>query len=92
MLLLYVIAKAIEFPLRRFSQAYQDMSFGNRRNTVTYMMDIFITATGLILQLIASPVLRFRYTFDNVAMLKVTALIISGLVNLKHTLIFARIF
>lgn len=60
------------------------MSFGNQRNTVTYVMNIFITTTGLVLQLIALPVLHFRYTFDNVAMLKVTALIISGMVNLEQ--------
>jgi len=79
MLLLYVVAKAIEFPLRRFSRAYRDMSFGNQRNTVTYVMDICFTTIGLILQLIALPVLNFRYTYGNVAMLKATTLIISGL-------------
>ncbi|KAJ4490554.1 hypothetical protein J3R30DRAFT_101472 [Lentinula aciculospora] len=80
MLLLYVVAKAVEFIFRQFSFAYHDMSFANQRNTVTYVIAILFTTTTLVLQLIASPILTTHsYTFTQVALLKVAALIISGL-------------
>jgi hypothetical protein len=79
MLLLYIIAKAIELFLHRSSARYRELSFANQRNTTTYVLDILITTAGLTLQLISSPVLINRYTFNNFGMLKVTALLISGL-------------
>ncbi|KAF9067972.1 hypothetical protein BDP27DRAFT_1267003 [Rhodocollybia butyracea] len=79
MLILYIIAKTIEMFLCRFSVCYRELSFANQRNTTTYVLDILITTAGLVLQLISSPVLVSRYTFNNFGMLKVTALLISGL-------------
>ncbi|KAJ3746211.1 hypothetical protein DFH05DRAFT_922790 [Lentinula detonsa] len=80
MLLLYVVAKAVEFFFGHFSLSYADMSFVNQRNTVTYVLAIFFTTATLILQLVASPILNtLSYTFTEVALLKVAALLISGL-------------
>ncbi|KAJ4490566.1 hypothetical protein J3R30DRAFT_3694241 [Lentinula aciculospora] len=79
MLLLYVMAKLVESLLGRFSLYYRAMSITNKRNSVTYVMDIFLTTGALVLQLVSSPVLNNRYTFAASGMLKVTALIISGL-------------
>ncbi|KAJ3794180.1 hypothetical protein GGU11DRAFT_811428 [Lentinula aff. detonsa] len=71
MLLLYVVAKAVEFFFCHFSLSYADMSFVNQRNTVTYVLAIFFTTATLILQLVASPILNtLSYTFTEVALLK----------------------
>ncbi|KAJ3773262.1 hypothetical protein FB446DRAFT_541187 [Lentinula raphanica] len=79
MLLLYVSAKTVEFLFRHFSLSYSDMSFSNQRNTVTYVLATFFTTVAFILQLISSPILNTHsYTFTQVALLKVAALIISG--------------
>ncbi|KAJ3730818.1 hypothetical protein C8R42DRAFT_17556 [Lentinula raphanica] len=79
MLLLYVLAKVIEFFFYRYSMSYRTMSITNQRNSVTYVMDLLVTITALALQLVSSPVLNNRYTFAASGMLKVTALLISGL-------------
>ncbi|KAJ3746207.1 hypothetical protein DFH05DRAFT_1522801 [Lentinula detonsa] len=79
MLLLYVSAKAVEFLFGRYSLSYGTMSITNQRNSVTYVMAIFLTGGALTLQLISSPVLNNRYTFAASGMLKLTALVISGL-------------
>lgn len=79
MLLLYVMAKVIEISFGRFSLSYRSMSITNQRNSVTYVMDILLTGGALLFQLISSPVLNNRYTFAASGMLKLAALIISGL-------------
>ncbi|GAW08269.1 secreted protein [Lentinula edodes] len=78
-LVLYMMAKFTEFILSRFSVQYDEMSFENKRNTVTYVLDTFVTFAVLILQLVASPILASKFTFDNVNMLKAGTLLISGL-------------
>ncbi|KAJ4490750.1 hypothetical protein J3R30DRAFT_3400017 [Lentinula aciculospora] len=79
-LLLYMMAKATEFFLTRFSLQYREVSFENKRNTVTYVLDTFVTFAVLILQLVASPILASKFTLDNVNILKAGALLISGFV------------
>ncbi|KAJ3867149.1 hypothetical protein EV359DRAFT_78870 [Lentinula novae-zelandiae] len=79
MLLLYVMAKVVEISFGRFSLSYRSMSITNQRNSVTYVMDILLTGGALLFQLISSPVLNNRYTFAASGMLKLAALIISGL-------------
>ncbi|KAF8832371.1 hypothetical protein HHX47_DHR1001763 [Lentinula edodes] len=79
MLFLYMMSKATEFFLGRLSAQYREMCFDNQRNTVTYVLDTLITGGVLILQLISSPILGDKYTFDNVNLLKSAALLISGL-------------
>ncbi|KAJ3774162.1 hypothetical protein FB446DRAFT_491120 [Lentinula raphanica] len=78
-LVLYMMAKATEFSLYVFSEQYRQMSFENKRNTVTYILDTIITLAVLILQIVAAPILASKFTFDNVNMLKASALLISGL-------------
>ncbi|KAE9391129.1 hypothetical protein BT96DRAFT_945593 [Gymnopus androsaceus JB14] len=65
--------------LTRVSLQYREMSFENQRNTVTYVLDTFITGVVLVLQLFSVPILANKYTFDYVNMLKAAALLISGL-------------
>ncbi|KAJ3999701.1 hypothetical protein F5050DRAFT_879378 [Lentinula boryana] len=79
MLILYMMGKATEFLLSRLAARYREMSFENRRNTVTYVLDTLVTGVVLVLQLISSPILADKYTFDSVNMLKASALLISGL-------------
>ncbi|KAJ3934615.1 MAG: hypothetical protein NXY57DRAFT_652788 [Lentinula lateritia] len=79
MLFLYMMSKAAEFFLGRLSAPYREMCFDNQRNTVTYVLDTLVTGGVLILQIISSPILGDKYTFDNVNMLKSAALLISGL-------------
>ncbi|KAJ3835736.1 hypothetical protein EV361DRAFT_550252 [Lentinula raphanica] len=78
-LVLYMMAKATEFSLYVFSEQYRQMSFENKRNTVTYILDTIITLAVLILQIVAAPILASKFTFDNVNILKASALLISGL-------------
>lgn len=73
------MSKAAEFFLGRLSAPYREMCFDNQRNTVTYVLDTLVTGGVLILQIISSPILGDKYTFDNVNMLKSAALLISGL-------------
>ncbi|KAE9386817.1 hypothetical protein BT96DRAFT_507022 [Gymnopus androsaceus JB14] len=74
-----MLAKATEFLLTRVSLQYREMSFENQRNTVTYVLDTFITGVVLVLQLFSVPIHAKKYTFDYMNMLKAAVLLISRL-------------
>ncbi|KAJ7503112.1 hypothetical protein B0H11DRAFT_2274501 [Mycena galericulata] len=78
-LFLYVSAKFTELYLSRFSVGFTKLSFDHRRNTVAYCLNTFWTTVALILQFCASPLLAEDYTLDRINLVKLAALIVSGL-------------
>ncbi|KAK0495081.1 hypothetical protein EDD18DRAFT_1355083 [Armillaria luteobubalina] len=79
LLLLYANGKGVDLLLDRFSKEYPALSFGNRRNVVTYCLNTFWTTVAFILQIVASPMLGGYYTWDRIGEARMAAVIISGL-------------
>ncbi|KAK0212306.1 hypothetical protein DFS33DRAFT_1376811 [Desarmillaria ectypa] len=77
--LLYVCAKGMEIVLPRIYATYRDLSFENKRNTVTYAMNTFWTLVALVMQGIGGSVASQNYTVLNVSLVKIVGNLISGL-------------
>ncbi|KAK0486372.1 hypothetical protein IW261DRAFT_1455163 [Armillaria novae-zelandiae] len=78
-LLLYACAKGVEIVLPRLYTTYRGLSFENKRNTVTYVMNTFWTSVALITQGVGGSVATENYTVFNVSLVRVVGNIISGL-------------
>ncbi|KAK0459273.1 uncharacterized protein EV420DRAFT_312846 [Desarmillaria tabescens] len=77
--LLYVGAKGVEMVLPRIYTTYRDLSFENKRNTVTYAMNTFLTLVALITQGVGGSVASQDYTVLNISLVRVVGNLISGL-------------
>ncbi|KAJ7626859.1 hypothetical protein FB45DRAFT_920222 [Roridomyces roridus] len=78
-LFLYVSAKVAELLMAKICSGFSELSLDHRRNTVSYVLNIFWSTVALGLQLAASPILAERYTTERLDLVRLAALIISGL-------------
>ena len=77
--ILYLSAKLCEYGLHTSSSRYREMSFGNQRTCVIYILNIIYTSAALIVALIASPVIASHYTTLRLDLVRVGATLIAGL-------------
>ncbi|KAF9009841.1 hypothetical protein BDZ89DRAFT_1078300, partial [Hymenopellis radicata] len=93
-LILYIMAKAVQLGLDRWSPTFRQLSFENQRNTVTYVLNAIWTTVALVFQGLSSPMLRQEYSLEGLLQLHIATVLVSVLCAarvLEHTL-FATIF
>ncbi|KAJ6484428.1 hypothetical protein C8R47DRAFT_1280570 [Mycena vitilis] len=78
-LILYISAKVAERFMARFSVGFTKLSFDHKRNTLAYVLNTFWTTAALVLQICASPILAEKYTLDQIDLVKLAGLLVSGL-------------